>query len=87
MFCSLGRAVFAVAVNEMRDGNAAVDKVAIGGPYVSHGPGDTPSRRAIFSCQPATNSNSDEERCAQEILSGLARRAYRRPLEDFDCPH
>ena len=75
---------FAVAVNEMRDGNAAVDKVAIGGPYVSHGPGDTPSRRAIFSCQPATNSNSDEERCAQEILSGLARRAYRRPLEEFD---
>ena len=75
---------FAVAVNEMRDGNAAVDKVAIGGPYVSHGPGDTPSRRAIFSCQPATNSNSDEEHCAQEILSGLARRAYRRPLEEFD---
>ena len=75
---------FAVAVNEMRDGNAAVDEVAIGGPYVSHGPGDTPSRRAIFSCQPATNSNSDEERCAQEILSGLARRAYRRPLEEFD---
>lgn len=75
---------FAVAVNEMRDGNAAVDKVAVGGPYESHGPGDTPSRRAIFSCQPATNSNSDEERCAQEILSGLARRAYRRPLEEFD---
>ena len=68
----------------MRDGNAAVDKVAVGGPYESHGPGDTPSRRAIFSCQPATNSNSDEERCAQEILSGLARRAYRRPLEEFD---
>ena len=75
---------FAVAVNEMRDGNAAVDEVAIGGPYVSHCPADTPSRRAIFSCQPATNSNSDEERCAQEILSGLARRAYRRPLEEFD---
>ena len=75
---------FAVAVNEMRDGNAAVDKVAVGGPYESHGPGDTPSRRAIFSCQPATNSSSDEERCAQEILSGLARRAYRRPLEEFD---
>ncbi len=75
---------FAVAVNEMRDGNAAVDKVAIGGPYVSHGPGDTPSRQAIFSCQPATSGNSDEERCAREILSGLARRAYRRPLEEFD---
>ena len=63
---------FAVAVNEMRDGNAAVDKVAVGGPYESHGPGETPIRRDSFSCQPATNSNSDEERCAQEILSGLA---------------
>jgi hypothetical protein len=75
---------FAVAVNEMRDGNAAVDKVAIGGPYVSHGSGDTPSRRAIFSCQPANSTNSDEGLCAREILSGLARRAYRRPIDESD---
>ncbi len=75
---------FAVAVNEMRDGNAAVDKVAIGGPYVSHGAGDTPSRRAIFSCQPANSTNSDEDLCAREILSGLARRAYRRPIDESD---
>ena len=75
---------FAVAVDEMRDGNAAVEHVAIGGPYVSDGPGDTPSRRAIFTCEPASEARADEEACAREILSSLARRAYRRPVETAD---
>ncbi len=78
------QSIFAVAVNEMRDGNAAVDQIAIGGPYVSRGPGDTPSRRAIFACQPASSAAADEESCAREILSSLARRAYRRPVEADD---
>ncbi|MDP6580379.1 MAG: DUF1592 domain-containing protein [Vicinamibacterales bacterium] len=79
------QSVFAVAVNEMRDGNAAVEYVAIGGPYVSEGPGDTPSRRAIFSCEPAgDDASSDEEACAREILGSLARRAYRRPIDAGD---
>ena len=78
------QSIFAVAVNEMRDGNAAVDEVAIGGPYVSSGPGDTPSRQAIFTCQPASDTTLDEESCAREILSSLARRAYRRPVEATD---
>jgi len=78
------QSIFAVAVNEMRDGNAAVDEVAIGGPYVSSGPGDTPSRQAIFTCQPASDTTFDEESCAREILSSLARRAYRRPVEATD---
>ena len=78
------QSTFAVAVDEMRDGNAAVDQVAIGGPYSSGGPGDTPSRRAIFSCRPVTSATGDEESCAREILSSLARRAYRRPVEAAD---
>ena len=44
------QSIFAVAVNEMRDGNAAVEHVAIGGPYVSTGPGDTRRGRR---CSPA----------------------------------
>ena len=76
--------IFAVAVNEMRDGNAAVEHVAVGGPYVSTGAGDTPSRRALFTCRPASEAEVDEEACAREILSSLARRAYRRPIDAAD---
>ncbi len=78
------QSVFAAAVNEMRDGNAAVEHVAITGPYGSGGPGDTPSRRAVFTCRPASDASSDEEVCAREILSSLARHAYRRPVEAHD---
>jgi len=43
---------------------------------------DVPSREKIFSCYPA---NNDEERgCAVEILSKLARQAFRRPVTDQD---
>ena len=73
---------FALAVNDLRDGYASVDQVAIGGPYTIDGPGDTPSRRAVFRCRPT--DRVDEEPCAREILSTLARRAYRRPVTDAD---
>ena len=76
--------VFAVAVDEMRDGYAAVDRVTVTGPYGSGGPGDTPSRRAIFTCRPESDAPRDEEICAREILGSLARRAYRRPIEPPD---
>ena len=38
--------------DEAYHGNAAVSAVAIGGPYSVTGPGDTPSRDAIFTCRP-----------------------------------
>ena len=78
------QSVFAAAVNEMRDGDAAIEQVAITGPFAGGEPGDTPSRRAVFSCQPASDSYSVEAACAREILSSLARRAYRRPIEPAD---
>ena len=78
------QSIFAVAVNEMRDGNAAVEHVAVGGPHSSTGPGDTPARQALFTCRPASDATADEEACAAEILSSLARRAYRRTLEAED---
>ena len=78
------QSVFAVAVNEMRDGNAAVEHVVVGGPYVSEGPGDTASRRAIFTCEADGDGGETEEACARAILKSLARRAYRRPVDERD---
>src|SRR5258707_8028077 len=60
----------------------AVYSVSITGPYEAKGPGDTPSRRRIFVCQPA--NPGEEEGCAKRILSTLMRRAYRRPVTDAD---
>ncbi len=56
--------------------------IAIDGPYNPSGPGDTPSRRKIFSCRPA--NAAEEAPCARRILSALARQAYRRPVDDAD---
>ncbi len=59
-----------------------VQGVTIGGPFNPAGPGDTPSRRRILTCRPATPAQ--EPGCAKTILSTLARRAFRRPLADAD---
>ena len=61
-----------------------VYSITITGPFDATGPGDTPSRRRIFSCQPADASQTSEMACAEDILSTLARRAYRRPVTDAD---
>ena len=60
----------------------AIYQVSINGPYDVKGPGDTPSRRRIFVTTPKGTNN--EEKCAQQILATLARRAYRRPVTDAD---
>jgi mono/diheme cytochrome c family protein len=59
-----------------------VGNVSITGPYEVNGPGDTPSREKIFICYPA--SQAEELPCAEEILSKLARSAYRRPVDAQD---
>jgi mono/diheme cytochrome c family protein len=59
-----------------------VDSVTIKGPFGGTGPGETPSRRLIFMCHPATAA--DEVPCATKILSRLAQRAYRRTATDAD---
>ena len=61
---------------------AAVDQVSIAGPFDATGPGETPSRERILTCRPA--GAADEEPCAREILSTLARRAWRRPVTGRD---
>ena len=64
-----------------------VGRVELRGPYNVTGRGDTPSRRAIFTCRPpadAVGFDPDEVACAREILGALGRRAFRRPLTDAD---
>jgi len=60
----------------------AIAAVTIRGPFNATGPGDTPSRQRIFTCRPA--NAAAEPACAKQILSTLARRAYRRPVTDAD---
>ena len=60
----------------------AVYSITVNGPYAAKGPGDTPSRRRIFVCQPATPG--EEDGCAKRILANVTRRAYRRPVTDAD---
>ena len=52
-----------------------IDVFTVTGPYNATGPGDTPSRRQVFMCRPATVA--EEEPCARRIVSTLVRRAYR----------
>ena len=59
-----------------------IDMVYISGPFNGTVPDDTASRQRIFVCHPARAAA--EEPCAREIVSSLARRAYRRPVTAAD---
>jgi hypothetical protein len=71
----------------------ALTQLSFTGPLNVTGPGDTPSRRRIFICQPAAarsasaGQSAEETTCARTILTALARRAFRRPVarEEIDA--
>ena len=52
------------------------------GPYNVTGVSETPTRERIFVCRPATAA--EEPACASQILSSLARRAFRRSVDADD---
>ena len=52
--------------------------VVITGPFNPTGVGDTPSRRQIFVCQ------AQDSACARQIVTTLARRAYRGPVSSAE---
>jgi len=54
----------------------------ISGPFDASGLTETASRRKIFTCRPV--AAAEEEPCAREIIGALARRAFRRPVDDAD---
>ena len=66
-------------------GQPGIDKLFISGPFEGTVPADTASRQRIFTCHPADDAGADvQETCAREIITTLARRAYRRPVTDAD---
>ena len=78
-------------------GMASLRNVIITGPFDSKGVSDTPSRQRLFTCRPdaarveadlsrrsSSNPPRAEAECARAILSTVARRAYRRPVDDED---
>jgi mono/diheme cytochrome c family protein len=94
-------------------GRPHMQTLAITGPFTPTGPGDTPSRRRIFTCSPSSASakapadkpvfaaasvgkrasapasagkpeTAADTGCARQILSTLARRAYRKPVTEAD---
>jgi cytochrome c551/c552 len=64
------------------DGEPAIERVSIEGPFDPAPPKDTPSRRAIFVCRPTTPAA--EPACARRIVARLAERAYRRSVTAED---
>ena len=70
-------------VNERGEGDIAgasgsvprLNSLTVEGPFAVGGPGHTPSRQALFVCNPATPA--EEAGCAGTILAALARRAFR----------
>ena len=67
----------------------AVYEISIAGPFEPRGPGDTPSRRRIFGPRPGNTggkraAGQADLEAARRILTGLARRAYRRPVDEAD---
>jgi hypothetical protein len=67
----------------------AVYELSIAGPFQPRGPGETPSRRRIFGSSPEDAGRKHgtaqaELDAARTILTELARRAYRRPVDEAD---
>ena len=56
--------------------------LTVTGPLVVTGVSDTPSRQKIFTCYPS--EASEERACADEIITNLAARAFRRPAKPED---
>ena len=64
-----------------------LSSVVVTGPYEASGAPpveETPSRVRIFTCRPDPGDVAGGRECAGEIMSTLARRAYRRPVSERD---
>src|SRR5690606_33347919 len=59
-----------------------VSSFEISGPFNAQGLSPMPSRERIFTCHPDRGDDSDL--CAEQIITEIGRRAYRRPLGEAD---
>jgi mono/diheme cytochrome c family protein len=63
-----------------------IESLTLTGPFNASGAGRTPSRDRVMVCRPpasapnGASARQAEDRCAQQIVETLARRAYRRPV-------
>jgi hypothetical protein len=74
-----------VAIEGGQERIQAVHALEIRGPLTVTGISDSPTRKKIFICKPAQPvKTSDETACAHRILTNLAERAFRRPVNDAD---
>ncbi len=80
------RQPFAASFNRHRHPrkSPAIFEVSIVGPFDPTGPGDTASRRIIFTSRPQADSLQEATESAKAIFSRLIRHAYRRPVTDQD---
>jgi mono/diheme cytochrome c family protein len=63
-------------------GRPHIETLTVAGPFDPTGPGDTPSRRRVFSCRPV--KAADEDACARTIVSTVSRRAFRRAVSNAE---
>ncbi|HVG71177.1 MAG TPA: DUF1592 domain-containing protein, partial [Vicinamibacterales bacterium] len=62
-----------------------VSSFQVRGPFNPKGITATPSRQQIFSCTPPAGATADAQaKCGRQIISTLAKRAYRRPVTAED---
>ena len=63
-------------------GSPHLQSLTISGPFHPGSATDTPSRRRLFVCHPGEHVSEDA--CARQVLTTLARRAYRQPVTPLD---
>ena len=62
-----------------------VNSFQLRGPFNAKGIAPTPSRARIFACRPPAGATAEAQAtCARQIISTLAKRAYRRPVSAED---
>jgi mono/diheme cytochrome c family protein len=62
-----------------------VNSFQLRGPFNAKGIASTPSRARIFVCRPPAGASAEAQAtCARQIISTLAKRAYRRPVSTGD---
>ena len=64
-----------------RGASGRIESFTVSGPFNATTPEASESRRRIFTCRP---TSTDERACARQILTRLARRAFRRPVGAAD---
>jgi hypothetical protein len=83
-FAESDRHLYALVPGGGQDTVLTLNQVEVFGPVAPKGLSETPSRAKIFTCYPATPAA--ERPCVLEIVTALAREAFRGALHDDDLP-